>query len=147
MGRADFGLLKELVSKVPWESAFEGIWIHECWSLFKSQLLRAQEQANPKCCKSGKWSRSLAQLSRDLLELSQKRKVYRHWHKKQVTVKHYRDTVHHCGGKIHAPKAQLEFKLASTVRYKKGGFYKCVNSKRRFRDNASSLTDEVCHVD
>ncbi|GAB0203247.1 hypothetical protein GRJ2_002790300 [Grus japonensis] len=35
MGRADFRLLKELVSKVPWESAFEGIGVHECWSLVK----------------------------------------------------------------------------------------------------------------
>ena len=25
MGRADFRLLRELISKVPWESAFEGI--------------------------------------------------------------------------------------------------------------------------
>ena len=30
MGRADFGLLKELVSKSPWESTFEGIGVHEC---------------------------------------------------------------------------------------------------------------------
>ena len=53
-GRADFGLLKKLVSKVPWESAFEGIGVHECWSLFKSHLLRVQEQAIPKCGKSSK---------------------------------------------------------------------------------------------
>jgi len=44
MRKADFGLLKELVSEVTWESAFEGIWVHECWSLFKSHLLRAQER-------------------------------------------------------------------------------------------------------
>ena len=67
MGRADFGLLKELVSKVPWESAFEDLGVHECWSLFKSHLLRAQEQAIPKCQKSSKWGRRPAWLSRDLL--------------------------------------------------------------------------------
>lgn len=29
-------LWKKLVHKVPWESAFEGIEVHECWSLFRS---------------------------------------------------------------------------------------------------------------
>lgn len=29
-------LLKELVRKMPWESAFEGTDVHECWSVFKS---------------------------------------------------------------------------------------------------------------
>ena len=57
MGRADFGLLKELVSKVPWESAFEGTGVHECWSLFKSHPLRVQKQAIAKCRKSNKWGR------------------------------------------------------------------------------------------
>ena len=33
-GRADFRLLKELVSKVPWESALEGIVARKCRSLF-----------------------------------------------------------------------------------------------------------------
>ncbi|XP_075570366.1 T-cell surface glycoprotein CD1b-3-like [Pelecanus crispus] len=61
MERADLALLKELVSKVSWESAFEGIGVHECWSL---------------CCRE----------------------------------------------KIHAAKARLEFKLASTVKDSKKGF-------------------------
>jgi len=30
MGRADFRLPGELVSKVPWETAFEGIGVHQC---------------------------------------------------------------------------------------------------------------------
>ncbi|PKU42959.1 hypothetical protein llap_6720 [Limosa lapponica baueri] len=89
MGRVDFGLLKELVGKVPWESAFEGIEVHECWSLFRSRLLRAQGQAIPKCWKSSKQGRRPAWLSRHLLlELRWKRKVYG-----QVTQEDYRDTV------------------------------------------------------
>ena len=36
VGRADFGLLKELVSNAPWESAFGDAGVHECWSLLKS---------------------------------------------------------------------------------------------------------------
>lgn len=35
MGRADLGLLKVLVCKVFWESAFEVVGVHECWLVFK----------------------------------------------------------------------------------------------------------------
>ncbi|KAJ7411815.1 hypothetical protein BTVI_48486 [Pitangus sulphuratus] len=45
MGRIDFGLLKEVVSKILCKSASEDIGVHECWSLFKSHLLKLQEQA------------------------------------------------------------------------------------------------------
>ena len=74
MGTADFGLLQELVSKVLWESALEGVGVHECWSLFNSHVL-AQEQAIPRWWKTSKWSRRPAWLTRDLLNLRQKRKV------------------------------------------------------------------------
>jgi len=59
-GRTGFRLLKAPVSKVPWESAFEGIQVHKCRPLFKSHLLRAQEQAIPMCWKSSKQGRRLA---------------------------------------------------------------------------------------
>jgi len=39
MGTIDFRLLRELVSKVPWESAFEGTGV-----IVKCNLLRTQEQ-------------------------------------------------------------------------------------------------------
>lgn len=42
-GRADFGTLRELVSRIPWDSAFESIGVYQCWSLFMYHLLRAQE--------------------------------------------------------------------------------------------------------
>ena len=58
--------------KFHWESAFAGIGIHECWSL-------AQEQALPKCWKSSKQGRRLSWLSRALLELRWKMKVYGQW--------------------------------------------------------------------
>ena len=54
MGKADFRLLKELVCKVPWETAFERIGVYECCSLFKNNFLRAEEHAVPKCQKSSK---------------------------------------------------------------------------------------------
>lgn len=44
-GRIDFTLLKELVlvSKVPWEFAFEDTRVHKHWSLFKSLLSGARQ--------------------------------------------------------------------------------------------------------
>lgn len=43
MRRADFRLVRKLLSKVPWENTFEGAEV-QCWSLFKHNLLKAQEQ-------------------------------------------------------------------------------------------------------
>lgn len=58
-GRADLRLLMELVSKVPWETAFKDIGVQQCWSVFKHHLLRAWEQAIPKCWKSRRRGRRL----------------------------------------------------------------------------------------
>lgn len=43
-------------------------------------------------------------------------------------------------------KAQLKFRLASTMKDNEKGFLKDVNSKRRNRDNIGSLLDEVGHL-
>ena len=62
-------LLKELVSKVPWESAFEGIGVHECWSLIKSHLLKSEEAGNFKVLEVKQTGQRPAWVSRDLLKL------------------------------------------------------------------------------
>ncbi|GAB0207904.1 mitochondrial enolase superfamily member 1 [Grus japonensis] len=147
MGRADFRLLRELVSQVPWETALEGIGVHQCWSLFKVHLLRAQEQAIPKCRRSSRRGRRPAWLNRDLLlELRRKKKVYACWKQGQATWEDYRDAAHLCREKIRAAKAQLELKLASTVGDNIKGFFKYVNNKRRTRENIGSLLDENGHL-
>jgi len=46
-----------------------------------------------------------------------------------VTLEVYRDTVHHSGEKIHAAKAQLEFRLAGTVKNNKKGFLNMLTAK------------------
>lgn len=55
--RVDLRLLRELVSKVFWETC-EGTGAHQLWSncesFSKSHPLRAQEQVTPKCWKSSK---------------------------------------------------------------------------------------------
>ena len=74
--RANFTLFRELLSRVPWESAFEALGVHECWSFFKNHLLKAQEQAIPLCPKSSKQGRRPAWLNRELLvELKRKKKL------------------------------------------------------------------------
>ena len=55
--RANFKLLRELVSSVPWKPSFEGLGVHECWLGFKNDLLKRQEQAIPLCWKSSKQGR------------------------------------------------------------------------------------------
>lgn len=76
--RADFRLLKEFVTEVPWENAFAGAGEYHCWSLIKYHILRAQEQAVHKYHKSGsRQGRRPCWLKRDLLlEIRQKTKVY-----------------------------------------------------------------------
>lgn len=64
MRRPDLRLLRELASKAPWENAFEGVGVHQCWLLFWHHLLRAQEWAIPKCQWSSRQGRWLAWLSR-----------------------------------------------------------------------------------
>lgn len=60
MKRADFRLLRELVSKVLMENVFADAGVHHCWSHFKHHLLGAQEQAILKCWESGRGGRRSA---------------------------------------------------------------------------------------
>jgi len=60
---------------VPWESAFDSLGVHECWSVFKNHLSEAQQQAIPLCHKSNKQGRRPAWLNREvLMELKRKKK-------------------------------------------------------------------------
>jgi len=49
--RADFGLLRSLVDRVPWEAVLKDKGIQEGWTLFKEEVLKVQEQAIPMCRK------------------------------------------------------------------------------------------------
>ncbi|KAK4806943.1 hypothetical protein QYF61_027310 [Mycteria americana] len=50
--RADFGLFRRLVERVPWEAALTGKGVQEGWTFFKEEVLKAQEQAVPRCRKN-----------------------------------------------------------------------------------------------
>ncbi|GAB0210316.1 mitochondrial enolase superfamily member 1 [Grus japonensis] len=83
--RANFKLLRELLIGLSWESAFEGLGVHKCWSVFKNHLLEAQEQAIPLCRKSSKQGRRPSWLNRELLvELKRKKKLYDLWKQGQA---------------------------------------------------------------
>ncbi|KAF1487797.1 hypothetical protein FQV18_0002667, partial [Eudyptula minor novaehollandiae] len=78
-GRAGFRLLKELVSKVPWKSAFKGIWsplggVQEVWTFFKKEIFKCAGAGNPRVPRTSWWGRPPAWLNRELwLELRKKR--------------------------------------------------------------------------
>ncbi|KAF1454703.1 putative RNA-directed DNA polymerase from transposon X-element, partial [Spheniscus demersus] len=141
--RTNLKLFGELFSRVPWESAFEGLGVHESWSVFKKHLLEAQEQAIPLCRKSRKRGRRPAWLNRELLvELKRKKKrVYRLWKKGQVTQEEYRDLVRSCREEMRKAKARLERNLAAVVKDNKKSFYKYINDKKRAKETLHPLLD------
>ena len=49
--RADFDLLRNLLGRISQEMILKGIGVQEGWALFKTEVLMAQEQAVPRCCK------------------------------------------------------------------------------------------------
>ena len=145
--KANLKLFRELLSRVPLESAFEGLGVHECWSVFKNHLLKAQEQAIPLCRKPSKRSRRPAWLSRDLLlELKRKKKFYDLWKRDQALQEDHRAVVRIFREKTQKAKAQLELKLATVVSDDKKGVFNCVNSRRMSKESIGLLLIEDCHL-
>jgi len=55
--RADFGLFRMLVERVPWERVLKGKGVQEGWTFFKEEVLKAQGQSVPMCRKMNQWGR------------------------------------------------------------------------------------------
>ncbi|KAK4825741.1 hypothetical protein QYF61_002180 [Mycteria americana] len=139
--RADFGLFRSLVDRVPWEAALKGKGLQEGWTFFKKEILKVQEQAVPMCQKMSRQGRRLSWLNRELwLELRKKRRVYDLWKKGQATQEDYKD-VRLCREKIRRAKTQLELNLATAVKDNKKYFYKYISNKRRTKENLHPLLD------
>jgi len=95
--RADFGLLRMLVERVPWERVLKGKGILKGWTFFRKEVSKAQEQAVPMCCKTNWRGRRPAWLNRELLlGLRKKRRVYHLWMKGQATQEEYRGLIRSC---------------------------------------------------
>ncbi|KAK4832451.1 hypothetical protein QYF61_023175 [Mycteria americana] len=140
--RADFGLFRRLVERVPWEAALMGKGVQEGWTFFKEEVLKAQEQAVPRCRKTSWQGRRLAWLTRELwLELRKKRRVYDLWKKGQATQEDYKGVARLCREKIRRAKAELELNLAAAVKDNKNHFFKYISSKRRAKENLQPLVD------
>ncbi|KAJ7395040.1 adaptin ear-binding coat-associated protein 1 [Pitangus sulphuratus] len=105
MRRAAFRLLRELLSKVPWENVFADAGIHQCWSLFKHHLLRHRSRQFPDDGSQAGEARRLVWLSRNLhLEIRQNKKVYAQWKQGQVMWEEFRDAACTVGRKLVRPK-------------------------------------------
>ncbi|KAF1410082.1 hypothetical protein FQV24_0007536, partial [Spheniscus mendiculus] len=116
--------------------------VQEGWTIFKKEVLKAQEQAVPVCRKKNGWGRRPAWLSGELLQrLRKKRRVYRLWKKGQATQGEYRDLVRLCREEMRKAKAQLERNLAAVVKDNKKCFYKYINDKKRAKENLHPLLD------
>ena len=55
--RANFWLLKELLSGIPWETVLKGMGTEQSWQLFKDTLLRVQRLSIPQQKKSSRGGR------------------------------------------------------------------------------------------
>ncbi|KAF1478004.1 putative RNA-directed DNA polymerase from transposon X-element, partial [Eudyptula minor novaehollandiae] len=116
--------------------------VQEGWTIFKKEVLKAQEQAVPVCRKKNGWGRRPAWLNGEILQgLRKKRRVYRLWKKGQATQGEYRDLVRSCRKEMRKAKAQLEHNLAAVVKDNKKSFYKYINDKKRAKETLHPLLD------
>jgi len=84
--RADFGLLRELLGRIPQDEALEGRMAQESWLVFKDHLLQAQQRCIPTKRKSRRNTRRPTRMIRELLaKLQQKKEAYRGWKQGQVS--------------------------------------------------------------
>uniref|UniRef100_A0A674ICA9 Reverse transcriptase domain-containing protein n=4 Tax=Terrapene triunguis TaxID=2587831 RepID=A0A674ICA9_9SAUR len=141
--KADFGKLRELIGKVPWESRLRGKTTEESWQFFKGTLLRAQKQAIPLVRKDRKCGKRPPWLNHEILhDLKNKKESYKKWKLGQITKDEYRQTTQECRGKIRKAKAQNELKLAKGIKGNKKTFYQYIRSKRKTKDRVGPLLSE-----
>ncbi|GAB0179062.1 hypothetical protein GRJ2_000371500 [Grus japonensis] len=76
--RADSGLFRDLLARIPWDKALEGRGAQDSWLIFKGHLLQAQEQCIPTKRKSGKTTKRPPWMNKELLgKVKHKKEAYR----------------------------------------------------------------------
>ncbi|GAB0208676.1 hypothetical protein GRJ2_003333300 [Grus japonensis] len=65
--RADFGLFRDLLGRIPWDKALEGRGAQDSWLIFKGHLLQAQERCIPTKRKSSKTTKRPPWMNKELL--------------------------------------------------------------------------------
>ncbi|GAB0181438.1 hypothetical protein GRJ2_000609100 [Grus japonensis] len=142
--RADFGLFRDLLGRVPWDKALEGRGAQESWLVFKDHLLQAQEQCIPAKRKSGKNTRRPPWMNKVLLDkLKHKKKAYRGWKQGQVAREEYREIVQTARDQVRKGKVLIELNLARDMKGNKKSFYMYVSDKRKTRENMGPLWNEI----
>jgi len=71
------------------------------------------------------------------------RKVYGMWKEGQATWEEYRNVVSACRDTTRKAKIHLALNLARNVKNNKKGFFKCISSKGKMRENVGPLLNEV----
>ncbi|NXQ07519.1 LIN1 transcriptase, partial [Vidua macroura] len=141
--RADFGLFRRLIQRVPWEAALKNKGVQEKWACFKTEILRAQEQTVPVCQKTSRQGKRPACMGKEVLkELKNKRRMYHLWKEGQVSQEIFKGAARACRKKIREVKAQFELKMVTSVQDNKKCFYNYINGKRKGKINLCSLLDE-----
>uniref|UniRef100_A0A8B9GCV8 Reverse transcriptase domain-containing protein n=1 Tax=Amazona collaria TaxID=241587 RepID=A0A8B9GCV8_9PSIT len=138
--RADFGLLRNLLSKVPWDTALEGRGAQDCWLIFKAHLLQAQERCIPTRRKFSRRARRPPWMDKELLsKIRRKKESYKRWKQGQAAWEEYRDVVREARDQVRKAKAHLELSLARDVKDNRKGFYRYIANKRQARDTVGPL--------
>ncbi|GAB0180284.1 hypothetical protein GRJ2_000493700 [Grus japonensis] len=142
--RADFGLFRDLLGRVPWDKALEGRGAQESWLVFKGHLLQAQERCIPTKTTSGKTARRPAWMNKELLDkLRHKQEAYRGWKRGQVAWEEYRVVVRAARDQVRKAKALTELNLARDIKGNTKSFYRYVSDKRKTRENVGPLWKET----
>ncbi|GAB0209349.1 hypothetical protein GRJ2_003400600 [Grus japonensis] len=142
--RADFGLSRDLLGRVPWDKAPEGRGAQASWLVFKDHLLQGQEGCIPTKRKSGKNTKRPAWMNKELLgKVKHKKEAYRGWKQGQVAWEEYRETLQAARDQVRKAKALRELNLARDVKDNKKSFYRYVSEKRRMRENVGPLQNET----
>ncbi|GAB0209929.1 mitochondrial enolase superfamily member 1 [Grus japonensis] len=142
--RADFGLFRDLLGRIPWDKALEGRGAQDSWLIFKGHLLQAQERCIPTKRKSGKNTKRPPWMNKELLDkLKHKREAYRGWKQGQVAWEKYREIVQAARDQVRKAKALRELNLARDIEGNKKSFYRYVSDKRKMRENVGSLWKEM----
>ncbi|GAB0208751.1 hypothetical protein GRJ2_003340800 [Grus japonensis] len=142
--RADFGLFRDLLGRIPWDKALEGRGAQDSWLIFKGHLLQAQERCIPAKRKSSKNTWRPAWMNKELLgKVKQRKEAYRGWKQGQVAWEKYRETVRAARDQVRKAKALTELNLARDVKGNKKSFYRYVSDTRRMRENVGPLWNET----
>ncbi|GAB0205806.1 hypothetical protein GRJ2_003046200 [Grus japonensis] len=142
--RADFGLFRDVLGRIPWDKALKGRGAQDSWLVFKGHLLQDQEQHIPTERKSSKNTKRPPWMNKELLgKVKQKKEAYRGWKQGQVAWEEYRETVRAARDQVRKAKALTEISLARDVKANKKSFYRYVSDKRRTRENVGPLQNET----